>query len=75
MGKKVEFEQFDPHIGIFEGYTGWRLLLQQPLGTNRVSQAKMLTEDLLLRIAIMLMSRRVYKIWVDNAATPRYKQG
>ena len=41
MGKKVEFEQFDPEIGIFEGYIGWGLLLQQPLGTNRVSQARM----------------------------------
>ena len=38
MGKKVEFEQFDPHISIFEGYIGWRLLLQQPLGTNRVNE-------------------------------------
>ena len=41
MGKNVEFEKFDPEIGIFEGYTGWGLLLQQPLGTNRVSQARM----------------------------------
>ena len=57
MGKKVEFEQFDPQKGIFEGYIGWGLLQQQPLGTNRVSQARMFILDLLLRIAYMLRSR------------------
>ena len=41
MGKKVEFEQFDPQKGIFEGFIGWELLGQQILGTNRVSQARM----------------------------------
>ena len=40
MGKKVEFEQFDPQKGIFEGYIGWGLLQQQPLGTNRVKGRK-----------------------------------
>ena len=42
MGKKVEFEQFDPKKGIFEGYIGWGLMQQQPLGTNRVKAAKLL---------------------------------
>ena len=37
MGKKAEFENFDPQKGIFEGYIGWGLLQQQPLGTNRVN--------------------------------------
>ena len=41
VGKKVEFEQFDPQKGIFEGFIGWELLGQQILGTNRVSQARM----------------------------------
>ena len=41
--EKVEFKQFDPQNGIFEGYIGWGLLQQQPLGTNRVSQNRMFT--------------------------------
>ena len=43
MGKKVEFEQFDPQKGIFEGCIGWGLLEEQPFVTNRVIQARMFT--------------------------------